>query len=114
MVAYGSAARFARAAIHELRAEGVRVGMVRPITLWPFPSQAVREAAERAGRVAVFELNAGQMVDDVRLAVLERAEVTSIGGISTDSSQFGVGSLMDAALIRERIERTLRGQELQS
>lgn len=113
VVAYGTAARFARSAIHELRADGIRVGMVRPITLWPFPSQAVREAAERAGHVAVFELNAGQMVDDVRLAVLERARVVSIGGISTDASHFGVGDLLDADRIRKRIERTLRGEEIE-
>ena len=112
VVAYGTAARFARAAVHELRADGVRVGLVRPITLWPFPADAVREAAEAAGRVTVFEQNAGQMVDDVRLAVLECASVTSIGGISTDASHFGVGPILDVALIRDRIERTLRGEEI--
>jgi 2-oxoglutarate ferredoxin oxidoreductase subunit alpha len=112
VVAFGSAARFARYAVQELRREGIPVGWARPITLWPFPAEALRRATEGARKVAVFELNAGQMIDDVRLAVMGRAEVCAIGGISTDRSQFGVGPLLDAALIRDRIERALRGEEV--
>jgi 2-oxoglutarate ferredoxin oxidoreductase subunit alpha len=69
VVAFGSLARFARHVVRELRAEGARVGYLRPITLWPFPSEAVARAAEGARRVAVLEQNAGQMIDDVRLAL---------------------------------------------
>jgi 2-oxoglutarate ferredoxin oxidoreductase subunit alpha len=103
VVAFGSPGKFVRYVVAQLRAEGVKVGYVRPITLWPFPYEAVASAADGAKRVGVFELCAGQMIDDVRLGVLGRAPVTGIGGISTDGSGFGVGPLLDAELIRERV-----------
>lgn len=103
VVAFGTLAAFARAAISELRAEGMRVGLVRPITLWPFPAADLAEAARHARRIAVLENNAGQMIDDVRLAVLGHAEVLPIGSISTDPSGFGVGALYDVAEVRRRI-----------
>jgi 2-oxoglutarate ferredoxin oxidoreductase subunit alpha len=103
VVAFGSPGKFVRYVVQQLRDEGVKVGYVRPITLWPFPTAAVAEAAEGAERVGVFELCAGQMIDDVRLGVLGRAPVVGIGGISTDGSGFGVGPLLDAELIRERV-----------
>jgi 2-oxoglutarate ferredoxin oxidoreductase subunit alpha len=112
VVAFGTVARFARYVVGQLRAEGVRVGLVRPITLWPFPAEAVAEAAEGAARVAVLEQNAGQMIDDVRLAVLGRAPVVPIGGISSDDAGFGIGPMLDAARIRERIEDGLAGREV--
>ncbi len=112
VVAFGTAARFARYAVRELRGQGARVGYLRPISLWPFPYQAVAAAAEGARCVAVLEQNAGQMIEDVRLGVLGRAPVVAIGGISTDPSGFGVGALLDAAVIRGRIERTLQGEEV--
>jgi 2-oxoglutarate ferredoxin oxidoreductase subunit alpha len=74
VVAYGSASRISQAAVDALRAEGVKAGLFRPITLWPFPKKQLREAA--AGKkVAVFELCLGQMVEDVILSVGERAEI---------------------------------------
>jgi 2-oxoglutarate ferredoxin oxidoreductase subunit alpha len=109
VVAFGTLARFARYVVRALRAEGVRVGYFRPISLWPFPSAALARASEGVRRVACLEQNAGQMVEDVRLAVLGRAPVVSIGGISTDAAGFGIGPLMDAELIRQRIEITLAG-----
>jgi 2-oxoglutarate ferredoxin oxidoreductase subunit alpha len=109
VVAFGTLARFARYVVRALRAEGVRVGYFRPISLWPFPSAALARASEGVTRVACLEQNAGQMVEDVRLAVLGRAPVVSIGGISTDAAGFGIGPLMDAELIRQRIEITLAG-----
>jgi 2-oxoglutarate ferredoxin oxidoreductase subunit alpha len=108
VVAFGSLARFARHAVRELRAEGVRVGFFRPITLWPFPSEALVAAAAKVRRVAVLEQNAGQMIDDVRLAVLGSAPVVGIGGISTDPSGFGIGSLLDPENVRGRIAGALR------
>ena len=107
VVAIGSLARFARHAVRELRAEGVRVGFFRPITLWPFPAEALAAAAARVRRVAVLEQNAGQMIDDVRLSVLGRVPVTGIGGISTDPSGFGIGSLLDPETVRGRIAGAL-------
>ena len=107
VVAFGTVGRFVRHVVRELRAEGVRVGYVRPITLWPFPAEAVARAAEGTRRVAVLEQNAGQMIDDVRLAVLGRAPVVPIGGISTDPAGFGIGALLDPGAIRERIDAAL-------
>jgi len=108
IVAFGTLARFARYVVRELRAEGVRVGLFRPITLWPFPSAALAQAAEGVRRVACLEQNAGQMIDDVRLSVLGRAPVVSIGGISTDAAGFGIGPLLDARVIRGRVETALK------
>ena len=69
VVAYGIAARLALSACKLARGRGVRAGLVRPITLYPFPAQAIREAGKQAGRVLVVELSSGQMVEDVRLAI---------------------------------------------
>jgi 2-oxoglutarate ferredoxin oxidoreductase subunit alpha len=112
IVAFGSPAKFVRYVVEELRADGERIGYVRPITLWPFPTEAVAAAAEGARLVATFEMCAGQMVDDVRLAVLGRAPVATIGGISTDHSGFGVGKLLDADIVRERVLAAHRGEPL--
>lgn len=107
VVAFGTVARFARHAVKALRREGVPVGLVRPITLWPFPAEAVARAAEGARRVAVLEQNGGQMIDDVRLAVLGRTAVLGIGEISTDPAGFGIGDLLDPDNVRNRIEAAL-------
>jgi 2-oxoglutarate ferredoxin oxidoreductase subunit alpha len=69
IVAYGTVARVCSTAIEELGEQGIDVAMVRPITLWPFPAQAVRDAAARAKAVLVVELSTGQMIEDVRLAL---------------------------------------------
>jgi 2-oxoglutarate ferredoxin oxidoreductase subunit alpha len=107
VVSFGTPGRYIRAAVRELRAEGVKAGYVRPITLLPFPSDAVAKAAEGAKVVAVYENNQGQMVDDVRLAVLGRAPVQFIGGLSLDTSGFGIAPDLDVAVLRERIRSTL-------
>lgn len=69
IVAFGSAARITQKAMEMAREEGLKVGLFRPITLWPFPSQQIVEAARGKKGILVVEINAGQMVDDVRLAV---------------------------------------------
>jgi 2-oxoglutarate ferredoxin oxidoreductase subunit alpha len=69
VVAYGITSRIAQTAIGKARAAGVKVGMLRPITLWPFPSNPLVELCETAKAFVVFEMSAGQMVEDVRLAV---------------------------------------------
>jgi 2-oxoglutarate ferredoxin oxidoreductase subunit alpha len=107
VIAFGTLAKFARYAVRELQATGKRVGYARPITLWPFPSEELASACRGARAVAVLEMNAGQMVDDVRLAILGAAPVVEIGEISTDDSGFGVGGILDADLIRGRIEAVL-------
>lgn len=68
LVSFGSCSRIVRSAVDRARKKGLPVGLVRPITLYPFPDQAIREAAVAAGRALVIEMNTGQMVDDVRLA----------------------------------------------
>jgi len=69
VVAYGSGARIARGAIKRLREENLKVGMIRPVTLWPFPMKALQEMAKTVRDFFVFEMSAGQMVEDVRLAL---------------------------------------------
>jgi 2-oxoglutarate/2-oxoacid ferredoxin oxidoreductase subunit alpha len=79
VVAYGTAARIAESAVEDLRAEGVRAGVFRPITLWPYPTPALRSLSSRVRKVAVFELCLGQMLEDVILSVGERAEIYFYG-----------------------------------
>jgi 2-oxoglutarate ferredoxin oxidoreductase subunit alpha len=69
LVAYGTAARVARTAVERAREQGLKAGLFRPITLWPFPAAALRAAAEHARAVLVVELSAGQLVEDVRLTL---------------------------------------------
>jgi 2-oxoglutarate/2-oxoacid ferredoxin oxidoreductase subunit alpha len=107
VVAYGTPGKYVRFAVQAMRAEGRAVGYVRPISLFPFPTQAVAAAAEGARAVAVYENSAGQMVDDVRLAVLGRRPIHFIGGLTMDSSGFGIGPDIDVAVIRSRIQAVL-------
>lgn len=79
IVAFGSAARIAQKAIEIARAEGIKVGLFRPITLWPFPMEQLAGAASGKKGVLVAEINAGQMVEDVRLAINGREPVEYFG-----------------------------------
>ena len=79
IVAFGSAARLAQKAIETARAEGIKVGLFRPITLWPFPKKEIKAMAEGKKGMLVAEINAGQMVDDVRLAVNGAVKVEYFG-----------------------------------
>jgi 2-oxoglutarate ferredoxin oxidoreductase subunit alpha len=79
IVAYGTAARVARTAIERARADGLRLGLFRPISLWPFPSAELARAGHRLRALVVVELSAGQMVEDVRLAVEGRVPVFFFG-----------------------------------
>ena len=69
VVAFGIAARVAKNAINEARKEGIRVGLIRPITLWPFPSKAIADTVGHVKAYLSVELSMGQMIEDVRLAV---------------------------------------------
>ncbi len=69
IVAFGSAARIAEKTIELARKQGIKVGLLRPITLWPFPTKEIEAAAKKVKGILVAEINAGQMVEDVRLAV---------------------------------------------
>jgi len=79
VAAYGLTARVARSAVDRARAKGIAAGLLRPITLFPFPTQAYRQAAERVRAFLAVEMSAGQMVEDVRLAVEGRAPVFFYG-----------------------------------
>jgi 2-oxoglutarate ferredoxin oxidoreductase subunit alpha len=79
IVAFGTAARIAKGAIKRAREQGLKVGLFRPVTVWPFPSKALLTWAGRVKRFFVFELNMGQMVEDVRLALEGAGEVGFYG-----------------------------------
>ncbi len=79
VTAFGSTARIAKTAIRMAREEGLRVGLIRPITLFPFPEKAFWEATGRCKKVLCIELNTGQMVEDVRLSVSRDADVHFYG-----------------------------------
>jgi 2-oxoglutarate ferredoxin oxidoreductase subunit alpha len=79
VVAFGSAARIAQTAVKAARQRGIRVGMFRPISLWPFPAAALAALTRRVPRVLVLELNAGQMLEDVRLAAGSAVEIAFMG-----------------------------------
>lgn len=79
VVGFGSVSRIAHTAVSMAREQGLKVGLFRPVTLFPFPEKAIAEAAGRAKRVLVIELNTGQMVEDVRLSVGGGATVSFYG-----------------------------------
>ncbi len=79
VVAYGIVSRVLRSTIRLARAEGIKVGMVRPISLWPFPKKQLEALAAKAQQMIVFELSNGQMVDDVRLSIHDNIPVRFYG-----------------------------------
>ncbi len=90
IVAFGSMARIGQKALELLREEGVKVGMLRPITLWPFPSKEIDRLANKVKDILVVEINAGQMIEDVRLAINCRIPVEHfgrLGGIVPDPDE---------------------------
>lgn len=90
IVAFGSAARVAQKSVEIAREEGLKVGLFRPITLWPFPSKAIHDLAHGKKGVLVAEINAGQMVEDVRLAINGEEPVEyfgRLGGIVPDPEE---------------------------
>jgi 2-oxoglutarate ferredoxin oxidoreductase subunit alpha len=99
VTAFGSAARIARTAVAMAREQGLKVGLLRPITLFPFPEGALANATERCKRVLDIELNTGQMVDDVRLSVVRDAQVFFYGRPP------GTGSLPTPEELFEQITR---------
>jgi len=76
VVAFGIASRVAKNAVAAARAEGIKVGLIRPITLWPFPTKALRAAADKVKSFISVELNMGQMIEDIRLATECKRPVT--------------------------------------
>ena len=79
VVAYGVAARIVRGAVNKARQEGIKVGWIRPITLWPFPTEQISKLADKFRIFLTIEMSLGQMVEDVKLAVAGKAPVLFYG-----------------------------------
>jgi len=78
---YGITSRICKSVVNKLRSAGSKIGLFRPITLWPFPYEQVRKLTEHAKRFLVAELNTGQMVEDIRLGAEGRAKVGFFGKV---------------------------------
>jgi 2-oxoglutarate ferredoxin oxidoreductase subunit alpha len=93
LTAYGTSARVCLGAKKLAEKEGIKVGLFRPVTLWPFPSEALGKIAENGKPILTVEMSLGQMVEDVRLSVLGRAPVLLLGHsggvIPTEEEVFG-------------------------
>ena len=90
IVAFGSCARIAQKAMEHAREEGIKVGLFRPITLWPFPAPEIAKRAKQVKGILVVELNSGQMIEDVKLAVECNIPVHHfgrLGGIVPDPAE---------------------------
>ena len=91
LAAFGIAARVSKNAVDEARKMGIKAGLIRPITLWPFPKAPFKAAAEHAKAFISVELNMGQMIEDVILATESKCPVTlcnRAGGMIPDPSRF--------------------------
>jgi 2-oxoglutarate ferredoxin oxidoreductase subunit alpha len=100
IVAFGIVARIALASVIKLRREGFRVGLFRPVTLFPFPENDLFMLAKENRRFIVMEMNAGQMVEDVRLSVNGRSEVLFYGRPG--------GAILSPEEVRENVLQALR------
>lgn len=90
IVAFGSCARIGQKALELAREQGIKVGLLRPITLWPFPSKIIAKYAEKVKGMLSLELNAGQMIEDIKLAVNGKVNVEHfgrLGGIVPDPDE---------------------------
>ena len=87
LVAYGTSSRISKSALMLGRKEGIKIGLLRPITLWPFPSKIISDLSERIKKILTVEMSLGQLIEDVRLAVEGKAKVylhgRPSGGIPT-------------------------------
>jgi len=79
IAAFGSCARISKDVVKMAEADGIKIGLFRPITLWPYPYDALKAAADGVKKIFVFEMNLGQMVEDVKLAVENSSKVEFYG-----------------------------------
>ena len=109
IIAYGTAARIAKGAIKRCQEKNLKVGLIRPITLWPFPMEFIRAQTENIKHFLAFEMSMGQMVEDVRLAVEGKAGVSLYGRpggvIPTPAELFRVVSVTYRKLMRENSDQ---------
>jgi len=101
LVAYGSSARICQKSIQLLRAKGIKTGLLRPITLWPFPTKKIEEMADKVKGILSVEMSVGQLVEDVRLAVNGKVKVEHFG-------RFG-GMIHSPEEVVEAVEKKLIG-----
>ncbi len=90
IVAYGTVARIAKTVIDNAKKEGINIGLIRPITLFPFPDKIIAEISEKVNKFLVVEMSMGQMVEDVKLAVNGKAEINfygRVGGVVPSQSE---------------------------
>ncbi len=100
IVAFGIVSRIAKSVVKEAREKGMKAGLIRPVTLWPFPSEEIARQAEKVKSFLVAELNMGQMVEDVRLAVNGRKPVHFIGRLG--------GMLLTPQQLMEKLEEVAK------
>jgi len=103
VVAYGASARVARSAVNKLREQGQKVGLIRPITMWPFPVDVLKKAAAHTKQMLTVEMSMGQMVDDVRLSVDCKIPVSFYGRTG--------GMIPTPADVQAEIEKLLKQPE---
>lgn len=100
LVAFGISGRAAKSAMRQARQNGIKAGVIRPITLWPFPKNIISDAAKPGRKFLVVEMNLGQMVEDVRLAVNGRCPVEFLGRPG--------GAVVNQEEILEKINETIK------
>ena len=90
VVAYGTVARIVKTVIDNAKKEGINIGLIRPITLFPFPEKIIAETSEKVNNFLVVEMSLGQMVEDVKLAVNGKVEINfygRVGGVVPTQSE---------------------------
>lgn len=100
LVAYGSVARIAREAMRKARNKGIKVGIIRPISLWPYPERAFRNLSAKTKHLLVIEMSMGQMVEDVQLSVQGSVGVDFYGTVG--------GEVPQSSVILEKIEKIIK------
>ncbi len=104
VVAYGIASRVSRSAVDAARANGIRAGMIRPITLWPFPKKALQDAAKQVQAFLCVEMSMGQMIEDVELATRCAKPVTLVNRVG--------GMIPSIEQVSRAIERATGGEKV--
>jgi len=106
LVAFGTVGRICQTVVRDAREKGIKVGLLRPVTVWPFPDRRIAELAEQVQGILTIEMNAGQMVQDVRLAVEGRCPVRFYGRMG------GVIPLADEILPEvEKLAADVKGEQ---
>jgi 2-oxoglutarate ferredoxin oxidoreductase subunit alpha len=105
LVAYGYTSRVAKEAVNMARADGIKAGLIRPITVWPFPYNAIKEKANQGSKFLVVEDSLGQMIDDVLFAVEGKTDVHFVGVLDRHIPTDGGMILPDK--VYEKIKNTI-------